>query len=223
MNTAFALPFVGFFLVNHAISCCATAATQNQEAEHRTPFQFTSATNDETLQLFFDKLIPLQMEKYHVPGATIVVVKNGVITFAKGYGFSRLDERVAVDPAKSLFRIASITKLFTWTAVMQLVEKGKLDLGADVNTYLTEFQLPATYPEPITLAHLMAHAAGFEDRGLIGSLARTPDKVIPLAKYLAENMPARVRPPGCVSASSNSGGVLAGHIVYIVSGSPFAR
>ena len=59
----------------------------------------------------------------------------------------------------------SVSKLVTWTAVMQLVEQGKLDLHTDVNQYLDTLQIPATHPAPITLTHLMTHTGGFEDRG----------------------------------------------------------
>ena len=94
-----------------------------------------------------------------------------------------------------MFRIGSVSKLFTWTAVMQLVEQGKLDLDADVNTYLTEFKIPETYPEPITLKHLLAHTPGFEDH-VLGLFAHGPDKLEPLGKILARELPARVRPAG---------------------------
>jgi CubicO group peptidase (beta-lactamase class C family) len=95
---------------------------------------------------------------------------------------------------RTLFHIGSNGKLFTWTVVMQLVEQGKLDLDADVNAYL-DFQVPATYPEPITLRHLMTHTAGFENRDF-GWLAPSPEAVTPLGQWLAANVPARVRPPG---------------------------
>jgi CubicO group peptidase (beta-lactamase class C family) len=144
------------------------------------------------------------------PGGAVVSVVSGDRTvFTKGYG--------SLDPDRSLIRIASITKLFTWTAVMQQVEAGRLDLNADVNDYLTTFKIPATYPQPITLLDLMNHTAGFEDV-IIGTAARTAADVSPLGTYLAEHMPARIRPPGQVTAYSNYGAALAGYIVTQVSG-----
>jgi len=106
--------------------------------------------------------------------------------------------------------------------VLQLVEQGKLDLNADVNTYLGDVTIPATYPAPITLAHLLTHTAGFEDRQL-GITVSSAGGLAPLGTYLADAMPARVFPPGTVTAYSNYGTTLAGYIVERVSGEPFAQ
>jgi CubicO group peptidase (beta-lactamase class C family) len=108
------------------------------------------------VEAFIDDFMAAQMEPNHVPGVTISVVKDGELFFAKGYGYADVENRVPVDPDTTLFDTGSVGKPFTWTAVMQLVEQGKLDLNADVNTYL-DFKIPATYPEPITLIHLMTH------------------------------------------------------------------
>ncbi|MFI6734927.1 serine hydrolase domain-containing protein [Nonomuraea sp. NPDC050451] len=169
---------------------------------------------------FFDAAMAKGLESNHVPGAVVSVVGAGKILFSKGYGLADREHGTPFDPGTSLVRIASITKLFTWTAVMQQVQQGRLDLHADVNRYLTTFRIPATYPQPITLAHLMNHTAGFEDT-TIGVGARSKADVLPLGTYLAEHVPARVRPPGQVSAYSNYGAALAGHIVSQVSGQPY--
>lgn len=166
------------------------------------------------MERFFDELIPRQLTRDHVVGAVVVVVKNGAVFFQKGYGYADLAQQAPIDPDVTLFRIGSITKTFTWTAVMQLVEQGKLDLDADVNTYL-DFTIPATFPQPITLRHLMAHAAGFEDRNF-DTLAGTGGG--PLGDWLKTHLPARVWPPGEVSAYSNYGAALAGYIVERVAG-----
>ena len=176
-------------------------------------------TDPQELEAFIDGVMAAQMEAYHIPGATISVVKDGKLFFAKGYGYADSESRKPVIANETLFRIGSVSKLFTWTAVMQLAEQGKLDLNADVNTYLTDFKIPDTYPEPITLAHLMTHTAGFEDNYRID--ARSADDVKPLGEYLANNMPARVRPPGEFTAYSNHGTALAGYIVEEVSGVSF--
>jgi CubicO group peptidase (beta-lactamase class C family) len=174
------------------------------------------------LQGFLDDLVGRQLTENHIPGATIAVVQDGQLLFAKGYGYANLERRTLVVADQTLFRVGSVSKLFTWTAVLQLVEQGKLDLEADVNTYLTEFQIPATYPRPITLAHLLTHTAGFEDRQ-IGSTVASADKLVPLGSYLADAMPARVFAPGTVTAYSNYGNTLAGYIVERVAGQPFAQ
>ncbi|MEZ4660843.1 MAG: serine hydrolase [Caldilineaceae bacterium] len=174
------------------------------------------------VEAFFDGLMAAQLESDHIPGATVAVVQNGEVILAQGYGYANLAERTPVAADRTLFRSGSISKLFVWTAVMQQVEAGKLDLNADVNTYLSAFQIPNTYPEPITLAHLMAHTPGFEEIGL-GTFVRTADDLPSLEDHLAHNMPKRVRPPGVLSAYSNYGAALAGYIVSQVAGMPFEQ
>src|SRR5918995_5957482 len=114
------------------------------------------------VEAFFDELITKLLREEHVAGATVAVVKDGRIVFAKGYGYADRERHESVFADETLFYPGSAGKLFTWTAVMQLVEEGKLDLNADINTYL-DFKIPDPYPEPITMAHLMTHTAGFEE------------------------------------------------------------
>ena len=175
-----------------------------------------------SLQDFFDTAVPQGLERHQVPGATVAVVRDGRVVFSAGYGMADIERGAAFDADTSTVRIASISKLFTWTAVMQLVEDGLLDLGRDVNAYLDAFQIPDTFPEPITLDDLMAHTAGFEERG-IGIAARDKADVPPLGEYLAAHLPARVRPPGVIPAYSNHGAALAGHIVAEVAGMPYEQ
>jgi CubicO group peptidase (beta-lactamase class C family) len=173
------------------------------------------------LETFLDQFISNQLEANHIPGAAVAVVKDGKLLLAKGYGYTDLENKNSVIADKTLFRTGSVAKLFTWTAVMQLVEQGKLDLGADVNTYLETFQIPETYPQPITLRHLLTHTAGFED-DLFGILAREPSDLEPLGDFVAKHIPARVYPPGTVTAYSNYGVTLAGYIVEQTAGVAFA-
>ncbi|MCE1252317.1 MAG: alpha/beta fold hydrolase [Anaerolineae bacterium] len=170
------------------------------------------------VKLFLDDFMPRQLEEEHQAGAAVVVVQNGEVLYSGGYGFADLERQTAVDADRTIFLTGSSGKLFTWTAVMQLVEQGKLDLDADVNNYL-DFAIPATYAEPITLRHLMAHTAGFEDKPFI--FARRVEDISSLGEYLAANIPLRVRPAGKLSAYSNYGAALAGYIVERVSGMPF--
>ncbi|MFZ5881095.1 MAG: serine hydrolase domain-containing protein [Chloroflexota bacterium] len=173
------------------------------------------------LEAFVDEWMSANLESNHIVGATVSVVRDGETFFAKGYGSADLEKQIPVEADQTLFRIGSITKLFTWTAVMQLAEQGRLDLDADVNTYL-DFRIPDTFPEPITLRHLLSHSAGFEDRNF-GFSARTPDGLRPLGEWLSTHIPARVRAPGEFSAYSNYGAALAGYIVERVSGQPYAE
>jgi CubicO group peptidase (beta-lactamase class C family) len=174
------------------------------------------------LEVFLDDLLTRQLAESHIPGASVAVVKDGHLFFAKGYGYANLEQHTPLVADQTLVRVGSVAKLFTWTAVMQLAEQGKLDLGADINTYLAAFKIPATYPAPITLAHLLTHTAGFEDRQR-GITVSSADSLVPLGTYLAGAMPARIFAPGTVTAYSNYGATLAGYIVERASGEPFAQ
>src|SRR5678815_4801531 len=137
----------------------------------------------------------------------------------RGYGTSDVKQQRPVSGDSTLFRIGSISKLFTWTAVMQLVEQGKLDLNTDINKY-RDFKIPDTYPQPITLTHVMTHTPGLEDdaRDLF---TEDSSHITPMSKWLPAHMPKRVRPPGTYSAYSNWATATAGYIVERVSGMPF--
>ena len=171
------------------------------------------------LEAFLDGLLAKQLTDYQIAGAAVSVVKDGKLFFAKGYGYADLANKIPVDPERTIFSLGSIGKTFTWTAVMQLAEQGKLDLDADINTYL-DFRIPDTYPQPITLRNLMTHTSGFEDR-LFGSLATDPKDLLPAREWLIRHMSARVRPPGDCVAYANYNAMLAGYIVARVSGQPY--
>jgi len=173
------------------------------------------------LETFLDLLMPDQLGREDIAGAVIAVVKDGQVVFAKGYGYSDMSKRTPVTPDATLFRIASISKLFTWTSVMQLVEQGKLDLDRDVNDYL-DFKIPPTYGKPIILRNLLTHTPGFEDtwnEEFVGDAQH----MLPLGQYLKNHIPVRIFPPGSVPAYSNYGATLAGYIVQRVSGKPFEQ
>jgi CubicO group peptidase (beta-lactamase class C family) len=178
------------------------------------------------LEQLIDTILQTQMEELHLPNAAVVVVSDGEVVFQKGYGYADLEERRLVVADDTLFRVGSVSKLFIWTALMHLVEQGKLDLNADVNQYL-DFQIPKTLLHmrgnfelaPITLTHLMTHTAGFE---------AYPDEIfrlsyaqlLPLDQYVRDHLPARVFPPGEIAAYSNYGAALSGYIIQRVSGQP---
>ena len=128
------------------------------------------------LSAFINGLVTDHLKTKNIAGATVSIVKDGKLFFASGYGFADVENQKPVDPYKTLFRIGSNSKLFVWTSVMQLVEQGKLDLDKDVNNYLKDFKIPATFEKPITLRDLMTHSAGFEDR-LIGLFAKDTSRV----------------------------------------------
>ncbi len=173
------------------------------------------------LEAFFDGIIPLQLERSDIAGATILVMKGGKDLLRKGYGFSDVSKKKPVDPETTMFRLASISKLFTWISVMQLAEQGKLDIDADVNKYL-DFQIAPGFGKPITLRNLMTHTGGFEEE-IRDILLTNPKWVTPLREFLIENQPRRIFPPGEVPAYSNYGVGLAGYVVQRVSGEPFEQ
>ena len=167
------------------------------------------------LEAFLDGVMGAQMREKSIAGAVVAVVGGGQILVAKGYGHADADRQSPVDPASTLFRIGSVTKLFTWIAVMQQVEVGALDLDTDVNAYL-DFRIPDHPGGPITLRHLLTHTPGFEE----DSRDLFIDEV-DLGGWLAPRVPARVRAPGEFGAYSNYGTALAGYIVERTSGLPW--
>lgn len=179
-------------------------------------------SNQQDIAPFVDRQMAADLEAFHIPGAVIAIVKDDRLLYSKGYGQANLATKQQVTADTSMFRIASTTKLFTWTAVMQLVEQGKIDLDTDINHYLTSFQIPATFSELITMRHLMTHTAGFEEGG-VGYQLTTDEATLPasLSDTLKKHQLARIRPAGKIQSYSNYGASLAGLIVEEVSGQPY--
>ncbi len=180
----------------------------------------------EVLAQRIEDIVIEKMADHQFPGITLSVVKDGEILLSRGYGYANLEEEIPVDPERTLFRPGSVSKLFTWTAVMQLVEENRLDLDEDINTYL-DFEIPDRIlgdddpnPRPVTLRHLMTHTPGFEDV-MDGLFVLSLDDVEPLGDVLATRLPARVFPAGEILGYSNYGAALAGYIVERVSGQAF--
>jgi len=164
------------------------------------------------VKAFVDAFFTEEMPKRHIPGAVFVLVQGDTIMIAKGYGYADLTRQTLIDPETTGFRVQSISKLFTATALMQLYERGQLDLDTDVNTYLRSFQVAPSFSSPVTPAQLLTHTAGF-DQVNIGVSASTEDDQQPLGDYLAHSLPKRMIPPGTIYAYSNHGMSLAGYLV----------
>jgi len=179
----------------------------------------TPQLTQEDLEAFLDGFIPIELQRDDIAGAVVAVVKDGKVLFAKGYGYAEVKTRKPVTVDATLFRPGSISKTFTWTAVMQLVEQGKIDLNRDVNDYL-DFKIPATFGKPITMKDLMTHTPGFEETLKELFVANAAD-MRPLQQYVQTHMPQEIFPPGTTPAYSNYGATLAGYIVQRVSGMPF--
>ena len=196
-------------------ACGSTSSSANlpprepPSGEH----QFTA----EDVNAWLDGKLPDALKNGDIPGAVVTVVKDGQVVTTRGYGWADTGasggQPVAVDPQKSLFRVASVSKIPTSIAAMQLVEQGKVDLDADISAYL-DFEIERRFDEPLTLRHLLTHSAGFEEHG---SLTPTTD----LEAYVKNDPPAQVFAPGTTPGYSNYGMALAGYIVQRVSGQPF--
>jgi len=186
-----------------------------------TPPTTSHTLEREDLEAFFDGIIPLQLERSDIAGATVLVMKGSKDLLRKGYGFSDVSKKKPVDPETTMFRLASISKLFTWISVMQLAEQGKVDIDADVNKYL-DFQIAPAFGQPVTLRNLMTHTGGFEEE-IRDILLTDPKQASPLREFLMENQPRRIFPPGEVPAYSNYGVGLAGYVVQRVSGESFEQ
>ena len=167
---------------------------------------------------WLDGYLPYALKTSDIAGAVVAIVKDGEVLTARGYGYADVAAKKPVDPKLTLFRPGSVSKLFTWTAVMQLVEQGKIDLDADVNQYL-DFKIPPREGKPITMRNLMQHTAGFEEqaKGIISENTKAPG----FEALLKAWVPNRVFAPGTTPAYSNYGASLAGYIVQRLSGEPF--
>ena len=200
----------------------ASGSTKEEKPASSTPKGPTVAREltASDVEAFLDGLVPTQLGRDDIAGATIAVVKDGKLLFAKGYGYSDYKLKKPVSATETLFRPGSVSKLFTWTAVMQLYEQGKINLDADVNTYL-DFKIPDAFGAPITMKQIMVHTSGFEGRikDIIGVGETSPD----LGKYLKTHVPERIFPPGTTPAYSNYATALAGYVVERVSGQPFSE
>jgi len=170
------------------------------------------------LAAFFDGALPILLQSNDIAGAVVCVVRDGKTLFAKGYGYQDLEKKTPVTP-DTMFRPGSISKLFTWTAVMQLVEQGKLSLDVDANQYI-DYKIAAPFGKPVTLRNLLTHTPGFEEE--VKDLIQPDEKrMVPLARYMRDYQPKQIFEPGTIPAYSNYGAGLAGYIVERVSGEKF--
>jgi CubicO group peptidase (beta-lactamase class C family) len=206
----FAAALLGITAGALAASSIAQIAPAALEARH----ELTQADADAWL----DGFIPYALARGDIAGAVVVIVKNGQVLTQRGYGYADIAQRKRIDAATTMFRPGSISKLFTWTAVMQLVEQGKIDLDADINAYL-DFKIPPYQGQPITMRNLMTHTPGFEQS--VKGLIHLGGKTSTMGEVLRRWIPRRVFAPGTTPAYSNYGAGLAGYIVQRVSGLPY--
>ncbi len=174
------------------------------------------------LEAFVDDYFQKRMGELGIPGAAFAFVKDGKIELLKGFGISDTAKKTPVDPSQTVFKVGSVSKLFTTVAVLQLAERGYISLDSDVNKYLSTFKVEDKFDAPVTVWNLLTHTAGFEDK-LVGSASKVFDEVPPICKHLAKEMPHRVMPPGKFYSYSNYGMSLAGCVVEQITGKSFAE
>lgn len=181
--------------------------------------QTTAALDAADVSAFVGGLVRGELAANRIPGASVAITQGDRVVLLQGYGFTDIAQNRRVDAERTLFRVASVSKPLIWTSVLQMRDRGLVDLDQDVNFYL-DFRIPDTFPgRPITLRHLMTHSAGFEDFN-ISSSVRTAEERVSLGETVARMLPRRVVAPGQRTAYSNYGTALAGYIVERVSGTP---
>jgi CubicO group peptidase (beta-lactamase class C family) len=177
--------------------------------------------NSPELEKLFDPIFAERMEKLRIPGAVIAVVKDNKIVFTKGYGFADLEKKSPVVPDKTIFRIGSITKVFTAMAVMQLADRRKIKLDDDVNKYLKDVKVPDTFPRPITFHDLLTHTSGLDEISP-GRRTSQESQLIPLGTFLKTRI-VRQRPPNEIISYSTYNPALAALAAEQLTGTPFRR
>jgi CubicO group peptidase (beta-lactamase class C family) len=177
------------------------------------------------LEAFVDGVVRDAMRADHIAGASVSIVQNGQLALKKGYGFARLNPAQPVDPDRTLFRLGPVSHVFTWMVVMKEVEAGHIRPGTPVNLYLPEkLQVKDQgFKRPIYIADLMSHATGFENRVLGHLFEDDPDRVRPLAVYLRQERPRRVREAGTLSSPSDYDTALGGEAASYVVNKPFEQ
>ena len=198
---------------------CIACAKSSAQSDIRRPKGPTPKIDATELAVFVDSIVTAQLEKEHIPGAVFVLVQNGRVVYQRGYGFADIASRRPVDPERTIWRIGSISKVFTATAVVQLADRGRVRLTDDVNQYLRGFKVPNTFPEPVRVWHLLTHTAGF-DEIRPGTRAETAAGLLPICDFVSNRL-VRLRPPGRIISYSTYGITLAGCLVEQVSGTSF--
>lgn len=225
-GTLFRFPW---YVQGLTLALCAACNPSADDASNQTTSvrpamgkpQSDSAWDKEDLARFVDGIMERQMKKEHIPGAAISIVKDGAILLARGYGVADVERREQVDPNTTIFRIGSVSKAVTALAIVQLSDKGLLDLDKDVNLYLKNVKVGNQFSKPVTGNHLLTHTGGFDQPGRdrnFKDAALRPS----LAEFLERDL-TRIRPPGEQSCYDTYGISLAGYLLESVSGKSYAE
>jgi len=166
-------------------------------------------------------VIEQAMHKNGVTGLSLSLVDDQQVVWAQGFGYADEANNIPATP-ETVYRVGSISELFTATAAMQLAEQGKIDIDRPLQTYLPEFSVKRRFtdPKPITLRHLMSHHAGLPTNVLKGMWSTTPAPFTTIVDVLQNEYTSY--PPNVVWSFSNLGVTLVGHVIEKISGEAFA-
>jgi CubicO group peptidase (beta-lactamase class C family) len=178
-------------------------------------------TDPDELESFLDAYLAQQMDEYHIPGVVITFVKDGEVFLTKGYGYADIESQTLFNE-NTLLTTASLGKAFTAVSVLQLNERGVIDLHEDVRPYFTEFELQTRFDEPLTFANLLTHTDGFEAR-MIGVAAQTQDDLLPLGQLIHAYNPTQLYPPGKYMTYGDFAANLSGYLTQEISGVPYEQ
>lgn len=206
------------FSVMPVAACAGEDSSRARSQDARVPLEVTRIIDPIELAALVDPVFAAGMKGERIPGAAFVLVQKGRVVLSRGFGLADVASGRTVRPAHTIFPLASISKVFTATAVMQLAERGRIDLDTDVNQYLKTVRIPPTYPRSVSVAHLLTHTSGLDE--LPGRRVRNASDLVPLGRFLADRL-IRVHAPGEVTSYSSYGMALAGLLVEDVSGQPF--
>ncbi|GAA1467618.1 beta-lactamase family protein [Nocardiopsis exhalans] len=200
-------------------SCAGAAGPEPAPApKPHTPEATDATLNEQDVNAWLDGMLPAYLNEAQIAGAAVSVVADGELLTARGYGYADVEAREPVEADETLFRVASVSKTFTATAVMQLVEAGELDLDTDVDEYL-DFEVEKSFDGDLTLRHLLSHTGGFEER--VANAMLPEGEEVNLRETVVNDPPEQIYEPGATPAYSNYGIALAGYVVEAVSGTAF--
>ena len=191
-------------------------------ASGQASLQSSGPSDPAEFEAFLDAYLAEQMETHHIPGVVFTMVKDGEVFFSKGYGYADLEKQTPFDPEQTVLNTASLAKAFAAVGVLQLNERGQIDLHEDVRPYFKDFPLKTNFDEPLTFAHLLTHTDGFEAR-MIGGAALNEDDLLPLGELLETYAPTQLYPPGQYMTYGDYAANLGGYLTQEISGMPFEQ
>jgi len=167
------------------------------------------------------RLAEHEVSEKNLPGLSLALIEDQQIVWAQGFGFADPDKKIAAN-AETVYRVGSVSKLLTDIAIMQLVERGQLDLDTPVTNYLPYFQPKNPFDAAITLRELMSHRAGLVREPPVGNyFDSTEPSLAEVVKSL--NSTTLVYAPGTHTKYSNAGDTVAGLVLESVARKPYAQ